>query len=336
MMSFCESKPLSVVIPAYNVEAHIGACIESVLCQPGASKALEVFVVIDGATDATLAEARRVACGHEDFIHLIEQKNAGLSAARNTGLALVETRYVTFLDGDDIWLDGYLETVLPHLANHEADILEYDAIRMSENGQYLYKWKIAYAPIGALRPVTKNEFIDIFRCYSWARVFQTALVRERPFPDGRRYEDSATTPWYYWSSRRSLSIGTPLIGYRIRAESILASPRARDIDDIAATTREAADMYAKTKASYWQRVAHYSFQQACGRIVYQPLGTWPASIRLSRDAIAGVPPPAGFLRWLQMHATFLYTCLLFLKNSSERAFIRCAPPKLVRLLFPQR
>lgn len=334
-MSLQNPKFLSVVIPAYNVENYIASCIGSILRQPDAHQKLDVFIVIDGAKDATLSEAKRAVNGHENFISLIEQQNSGLSSARNAGLALVRTKYVTFLDGDDIWLDNYLETVLPHLAEG-IDIVEYDAIRMTEDGRQLYRWKVAAAPEDGVQPITRDEFIDVFRCYSWARVFRTALVRTHPFPSGRRYEDSATTPWYYWDSRRSLSIGTPLIGYRVRAESILASPRAQDIDDIAATTREAADMYARTKAAYWQRVAHYSFQQACGRIVYQPLRMWPASIRLSRDAVAGVPPPAGYMRWLQMHATFLYTCLLYLKNSSERAFIRLAPPQLARLLFPRR
>jgi hypothetical protein len=42
------------------------------------------------------------------------------------------------------------------------------------------------------------------------------------------------------------------------------------------------------------------------------------------------------MRWLQMRATFLYTYLLYLKNSSERAFIWLMPTRLIRLLFPQR
>ncbi|MBD8899290.1 glycosyltransferase family A protein [Rhodanobacter sp. DHG33] len=329
---------LSVVIPAYNVESYISECLASVFKQPDLDKYVDVIVIVDGATDTTLEMVDSTLDHFGTRAEVRFQENGGLSAARNAGLLLATTDYVTFLDGDDVWLDNYLESVLPYLlnSNNDVDILEYDAIRMTEDGRQLYRWKVAAAPEGEVQQITRDKFIDVFRCYSWARVFRTALVRTHPFPSGRRYEDSATTPWYYWDSRQSLSVGTPLIGYRVRAESILASPRAQDIDDIAATTREAADMYARTKTTYWQRVAHYSFQQACGRIVYQPLRTWSASIRLSRDAVAGVPPPAGHMRWLQMHATFLYTYLLYLKNSSERAFIRFAPPKLVRLLFPRR
>lgn len=329
-------KLLSVVIPAYNVEPYIISCLASVFKQPNLDKYVNVIVIVDGATDATLEIVNSTLTDFGAQAEVRFQENGGLSAARNAGLLLVTTDYVTFLDGDDVWLDNYLESVLPHLFNRDIDILEYDAIRMAQDSQQLYRWKVAAAPEGGAQLITRDEFIDIFRCYSWARVFRTDLVRAHPFPNGRRYEDSATTPWYYWNSRQSLSIGVPLIGYRIRTESILASPRAQDIDDIAATTREAAAMYTRTKATYWQRVAHYSFQQACGRIVYQPFRTWPASIRLSRDAIAGVPPPPGCMRWLQMRATFLYTYLLYLKNSSERAFIWLMPTRLIRLLFPQR
>jgi len=311
-------KPLSVVIPAYNVADYIGECIGSVVRQPGASAMLEVFVVVDGATDATLDMARRAATGHEDFVHVIAQDNAGLSAARNTGLAAVATPYVTFLDGDDLWQPKYLASILPLISGTSPDLIEYDALLIDERGAAIGPLKIASADEGTSRPSELDDFLRIFRCYSWARVYRTALVRNHPFPVGRRFEDTATTPWYYWSGRRYISLGHALVGYRQRPHSILKSPSPQDVEDLAATIAEAAAMFANTRSAYWQKVAHRAFQQACRRITWQPLSTWPGSLHTARSAIAGVPRPPGFARWLQAEATPLYTALLWFK----RVFLR--------------
>jgi hypothetical protein len=307
-------KALTVIIPAYNVAPYIGACIESVLHQTGNVQALQIIVVVDGATDNTLDETRRAARGHDDIVRIIVQHNAGLSAARNAGLICVETEYVTFLDGDDVWNEGYLETLLPILAPGTADLVEYDATRIDEFGRQIDLLKIAAAQSGATNYVSHEDFLSLFRCYTWARAYRTSLVRSYPFPTNRRFEDTATTPWYYWLSARSVSIGVPLISYRQRPQSILVAPRAQDINDIASTTAEAAAMYDNTGSQYWQRVAYRSFQQGCSRIVLQPFATWLPSIRVSRTAIANVPPPDGFARWLQRHVTPLYVASLYFKR----------------------
>lgn len=95
---------ISVVIPAYNAGAHIGRTIDSVLKQT--RPADEIIIVDDGSTDNT-AEAIRQ---YESKVRLICQENGGASAARNTGINAAAYEWIAFLDGDDEWLDGYLET----------------------------------------------------------------------------------------------------------------------------------------------------------------------------------------------------------------------------------
>ena len=310
-------KLLTVIIPAYNVDSYIGTCIESVLKQASSHKSIRVIVVIDGATDSTFDEATLAAKGHEDSVLIVSQHNAGLSAARNAGIELTETEYVTFLDGDDIWLTGYLEATLPVLEARIADVVEYDAARITESGEHLDLLKIAAASPGENTLVTAHQFLRIFRCYAWARIYRTSLVRVHPYPVGRRFEDTATTPWHYWNSRSCISIGIPLIGYRQRAQSILAVPTRQDIDDISETTKEAATMFSKTRDTYWQHVTHRSFQQACRRTTWLPFPLWRESLRTALLAIQGVPPPAGLTRWLQVHSTFTYTILLYCKRVFE-------------------
>lgn len=90
---------VTVIMPAYNAEAFVGEGIESVLAQTFAR--WELVVIDDGSTDAT----RRVVTAYDDpRIRLLTIEHSGLPAvARNRGLAASDSRYVAFLDADDLW-----------------------------------------------------------------------------------------------------------------------------------------------------------------------------------------------------------------------------------------
>src|SRR5271170_6834147 len=93
---------LSIVIPAYNVVAFIAQAVISALEQSFAD--IEVIVVDDGSTDATPQVLTRLADMRRDpRLRIIRQANAGLSGARNTGIAAAHGAFIGLLDGDDLW-----------------------------------------------------------------------------------------------------------------------------------------------------------------------------------------------------------------------------------------
>lgn len=95
---------ISVVIPAYNAEAFIGAAVRSVLAQTWTD--LECVVVNDGSTDAT----RTVLAAIDDpRLRTIDQANLGVSQARNNGVASCAGEFIAFLDADDTWMPSKLD-----------------------------------------------------------------------------------------------------------------------------------------------------------------------------------------------------------------------------------
>lgn len=120
---------VSVVIPNYNYARFVGEAVESVLNQT--YRSVEVIVVDDGSTDDSL----EVLAAYEERIKLIAQDNAGVSAARNAGIAASSGELVAFLDADDIWLpEKTARQVAIFEAEPEVGLVHTGVIEIDESG----------------------------------------------------------------------------------------------------------------------------------------------------------------------------------------------------------
>lgn len=94
---------LSIIIPAYNAEKSIEACIDNLITgleKQDKTKSVEVIVVNDGSTDRTEEKLKRYM--HNVYFKLINKKNGGVSSARNVGIDESRGKYIYFADADDI------------------------------------------------------------------------------------------------------------------------------------------------------------------------------------------------------------------------------------------
>ena len=97
----------SVIIPLYNKAPYVGKTLQSVVHQT--YRDFEVVVVDDGSTDGSGEIAKEALNGCEVPYQIVRQENAGVSAARNFGVAASTGQYICFLDADDWWDEAFLE-----------------------------------------------------------------------------------------------------------------------------------------------------------------------------------------------------------------------------------
>ena len=107
-----EKIDVSVIIPVYNAQSTIAACLESVFRQTYLGN-IEIIVVNDGSTDnSQIIINELIRQNPLNKITLLNQSNGGVSKARNVGLKAAKGSWIAFLDSDDRWQDNKMKTQL--------------------------------------------------------------------------------------------------------------------------------------------------------------------------------------------------------------------------------
>jgi glycosyltransferase involved in cell wall biosynthesis len=215
---------ISVIIPVYNVEKFIHACIDSVLAQT--FRAYEIILVDDGATDQCPAICDAYAKAHEQ-ICVIHQKNGGLSAARNTGLAAAQGTYVYFLDSDDLIVPHALQTLFDIAQSKEADAVFFEASVIDESGRSMnhpgytnyYNRTVLY---DTCRP-GKQLFRDMLQNGDYLPAVPLIFLRRAAVKHAFTpilHEDELFTPKLLYSIERACTCEDALYVRRVRSASI--------------------------------------------------------------------------------------------------------------------
>lgn len=123
----------SVVVPLYNKSYSLKRCIDSVLSQIYSS--FELIVVNDGSTDNSLSVVLKLYQEEIDngLIKILDQKNQGVSCARNNGVKLATSDYICFLDADDEWEHNFLQRMSDLIQDHPTAALYCLAHKISKN-----------------------------------------------------------------------------------------------------------------------------------------------------------------------------------------------------------
>ena len=167
-----ESIKVTVIVPIYNVKPYINECLDSLERQT--LKGIEVIMVNDGSTDGSELIAAKYSDNNPGF-KLINRRNGGLSAARNTGLENAKGKYVYFLDGDDYLSDSALECLYLKAEKENLDQIRFVGYTFKD-GTNDFRWSREADNTGF---VYIGSYPDI---YSGTEIFQRTIDNADYYP----------------------------------------------------------------------------------------------------------------------------------------------------------
>ena len=110
---------ISIIVPAYNIAPYIESCVQTIRQQTYSN--IEILLVDDGSTDGTGDILDRIAA-QDARVHIIHQKNGGVTKARFAGIKAATGEWVGFVDGDDAIDPDMYERLLDNARKYHADI----------------------------------------------------------------------------------------------------------------------------------------------------------------------------------------------------------------------
>lgn len=219
------TEKITVIVPVYNVEHYLDKCLDSVIKQT--YKNIEIIVVNDGSTDSSGAICKEFAEIDHRIIY-IEQENAGLSAARNTGLENMSGDYVTFVDSDD-WIEqDYVETLYQKIVEYQADIAvgNYYSFNESEGMFYFHilgdsYYEKVYDNVSIFENLYESQEMKSFALISaWGKLYKAGLFDHLRFDIGKLGEDGYLNQKIYLLAEKIVYIHKGIYSYRIRNNSL--------------------------------------------------------------------------------------------------------------------
>lgn len=222
---------VSVIIPIYNVEAYLEECLVSILNQT--LRNIEIICVNDGSTDSSgrILEKYRA---EDARIKIINQCNAGLSCARNTGLRAARGEYVYFVDSDDYVETSALEFLYKEAKKDRLDILFFDGESFFDppelksgfvGADCCYRSCEFGGVLSGTDMYVKMREKGVFRPMVWLQLLRRQyLIDEKlTFREGIMHEDILFTTCGTLQAKRVGHRNIQLYHYRRRANSITGS-----------------------------------------------------------------------------------------------------------------
>lgn len=227
-----EKVKISIIVPVYNVEQYLEECLNSLINQTLIG--IEIIIVNDGSTDNSTFIINKYKNKYKN-IKVINQKNSGLSEARNTGIKNSTGKYLAFVDSDDYVDVDMFEKLYNKAEKFQCNMIICDMM--------LYWNKIKMKPYNNLKQDQKNiyELEDLYKilldkelnCQVMNKIYRRDIWIKNniTFEKGRYYEDIYPSFKLINIFKRAMFINSPMYKYRMRQGSITASSSQKKILD---------------------------------------------------------------------------------------------------------
>ena len=183
---------ISVIVPVYKVEAFLHRCVDSILCQ--SFRDFQLILVDDGSPDSC-GDICEAYAAKDPRIHVIHQKNGGLSAARNTGIEYVlensSSHWLAFVDSDDWVHPDYLK-ILYATAEETSCKLSACGFFRTEGEDF------PQLQDGSAQRLSADDYYcgqihGGVTAVAWNKLYHRSLFKKLRYPIGKLHEDEFTT-----------------------------------------------------------------------------------------------------------------------------------------------
>jgi glycosyltransferase involved in cell wall biosynthesis len=264
---------LSILVPAYNVEAYVRECLESAIRQ--ATGGVEVIVVDDCSTDRTADVIEEIQAANPGRLRVERlPENGGVYKARIRLLELARGDYVWLVDADDRIKEGAVASLNSIVAEHAPDfvICDFSVLGVRNNSWRRSQLKKRVAAFrGAPRRFTTDRsalvkgMLDAQQMQVWSKVFRRSLVdASTRLPQGRHFEDIAFSLIVALKSSSFYYEPTPWIDYRRTPNSIVATMTPAKHVEMARALAMAGGALESHRQSL-SRAAAFAFRYFCAR-----------------------------------------------------------------------
>lgn len=211
------SPKLSVIIPIYNVEDYVEECLESIVKQ--SYNDLEIICINDGSTDNSRAVVEK--CAKKDSrVTVINQKNAGVSEARNNGIDHASGEYITFVDPDDLLELNAYETAMNVFEKEDVDLVVWGYEVFPFSGTWYEK--AGKVPAKSYKSDSINAYFnEKSSTVVWNKIYKSNLIKDNSirFKKGLKYgEDIHFNLLVFPKAKNIKFIPDKLYNYRIKRE----------------------------------------------------------------------------------------------------------------------
>ncbi|HIU24253.1 MAG TPA: glycosyltransferase [Candidatus Coprovicinus avistercoris] len=212
---------ISVLIPVYNVERYVGACLDSLLAQDFTN--FEALVINDGSTDGSRAILEQYAA-RDKRIRIIDKPNSGYGISMNRGLAEARGTYIAILESDDVMAQGALRLLYETACEHNAEVVKGNFwLWWSGNEDTAERTELFHVVpenlIGKVVTPTVNG-LDIFyqKPSIWSALYRADFLRQERIQfletPGASYQDAGFNFKVWAAAQRAVFIDEPLLKYR--------------------------------------------------------------------------------------------------------------------------
>lgn len=224
-MNYSKNLKLSIIVPVYNVEEYIRACIESIFMQGLDEDCFEVIIVNDGTKDRSMEMIQDIIMQHHN-IFVINQENQGLSVARNNGMAVAKGQYIFMPDSDDMLIENRLKPLLEKAIESQADIVvgDYYSMRNEEIASAKFD-HLNFSEIEIKERTGEQMFFEFLkpRNYTvWRTLYRNDFLKHNKitFYPGIYGQDKPFTHEIYLKAHTCLMVSWPIYIYRRHPKGI--------------------------------------------------------------------------------------------------------------------